>query len=367
MNLSLAGQDRLNAASVDAGSQPPSDLWQSIVTADRFERNLIESVRGLLADTRYYDWVPALRNAGVTAHEGRYAQLIGWLDRPPEHDYHQDALKYTAALGQGQSPTYSTLDALLNADLADGPLAVLDAADCTPTIAAHLDKTEFAERPRQQREDTLKLLSILDTQCDVYLICTGLTARWLADSHRSDLPLDFDARLNTGCDGEYPTTEVAADALRALDPEGGPVEILRELADEPTQTIPQASFPDLLCRDASTVSQYLTTLEELGLVDRYSGGAGNHVSLRKSGSAFLDRLDAEIGRQSDFDPLFERTGKSRKRPCNPAPGREGESPPDQQQPPAAADSAATPDRSATVPYRTRFLDRTSHGLRRKVV
>jgi DNA-binding transcriptional ArsR family regulator len=360
MNLSLAGQERLGAASVDASSQPPSDLWQSIVTADRFERNLIESVRSLLADTRYYDWVATLRDAGVTAHEGRYAQVIAWLDRPPEHDYHQDALEYTAALGQGQAPTYSTLDALLNADLADGPLAVLDAADCTPTIAAHLDKTEFAEQPRQQRENTLRLLSVLDTQCDVYLICTGLTARWLADTHRSDLPLDFDDYLNTTHDSNHPTEKLVDDALRALDPEGGPVQLLRALSDEPTETVPQASLPEMLRRDSSTVSQYLSTLKELGLVDCYSVGAGNHISLRDSGSEVLDRLNAEIGRQSKLDSLFDRTGKSRKRPCNPAPEREGEGPPGQQPPAAAGTAAASADDSATAPYHTRFLDRTTH-------
>jgi hypothetical protein len=360
MNLSLAAQDRLDATTVGVSSQPPSSVWQSIATSNRFERHLIESVRDLLADTRYYDWVPTLRDAGVTAHEGRYAQLIAWLDRPPEHDYHQDALKYTAALGQGQAPTYSTVDALLNADLTDGPLAVLNAADRTPTIAAHLDKTEFAERPRQQREDTLKLLAILDTQCDVHLLCTGRTARWLANTHRSDLPLDFDDCLNTTHHSDHPAEKVVDDALSTLDPEGGPVQLLRALADEPTETVPQASIPEMLRRDSSTVSQYLSTLKELGLVDCYSAGAGNHISLRNSGSALLARLGAEIGRQSTLDSLFGATGKSRKRPCYPAPERGREGPPGQHPPAAAGTATASTDDSDTAPYRTRFLDRTTH-------
>jgi DNA-binding MarR family transcriptional regulator len=255
---------------------------------------------------------------------------------------------------------YPTLDEAIDSDLADGPLAVLAAADQTPTITAHIDKTEFAEQPRQQRENTFRLLSVLDTQCDVYLICTGRTARWLADTHRSDLPLDFDEYLNTTHNSDHPAEKVVDDALSTLDPEGGPVQLLRELADEPTDTVPQARFSEILCRDSSTISQYLTTLEELGLVDRYSEGAGNYVSLRKSGSALLDRVDAEIGHQSELDALFEQTGNSYKRPCNPARGREGEAPPDQQQPAAAADSTTTPDRPATTPYRTRFLSRTTH-------
>mgnify|MGYP000574974198 CR=1 FL=1 len=120
MNLSLAGQDRLDAATVNASSQPPSDLWQSIAISNRFQGHLIESVRDLLAETRYYDWVLTLRDAGVTAHDGRYAQLIAWLDRPPEHDYHQDTIEYTAELGQGQTQLYGvypTLDKALGGDL----------------------------------------------------------------------------------------------------------------------------------------------------------------------------------------------------------------------------------------------------------
>ena len=363
MKLSLTGQDRLDAITVDASTQSPSQLWRTVATADQFQRHLIEAVRRLLTNAHRSEWLSKLREAGVTARDGRYAQLIAWLDRPPEHDAHQDALAYTAALGQGQATiygTYPTLDETLNGDLVDGPLALLDAADCTPTIAAHLDKTSFAERPRQQRENTLELLSVLDTQCDIYLICTGRTARWLADTHRSDLPLDFDDYLNTGRDSTHPVEQLVDDALRTLDPEGGPVELLRELAQEPTETIPQASLPTLLCRDSSTVSQYLNKLEGLGLVDRYSVGAGNHVSLRDAGSALLDRLDSEIDRESELNRLFDETGNSRKRPCNPALGREGDDPPEQPPQTAPTDSTTSTTRTATAPYHTRYLSRTTH-------
>lgn len=357
MNLSLGGQDRLDAITIDVGSQPPSKFLQSITTAGRFQRHLKTAVRYLLADSHRSDWLSTLHEAGITARDGRYAQLVCWLDRPPEHDAHQDALAYTAALGQGQTTvdgTYPTLKEALGGDLVDGPLALLDAADRTPTIAASLDKTTFAERPRQQREDTLELLSILDTQCDVYLVCTGRTARWLANNHRSDLPLDFDTCLDTGRDEDHPAEDVATDALSTLDPEGGPVQILRELADEPTQTVPQASLPALLHRDASTISQYLNKLDGLDLVNRYSVGAGNHVSLREAGSVLLDRFDAEIGRQATLDRLFDATGNSNERPCKPANKRGEEGLPGQQPPTATVDS------TATAPYRTRFLSRAMH-------
>jgi len=375
VKLSLRGQDRLDATRVDVSDAPSSDVLHSILSSRPFQTTLTDAVRQLLAGTSKREWTSTLRDAGVTARDGRYAQLVGWLDAarepdaapdrtPPESVAHENALRYTAALGQGQvAPVwadYPTLDEAIDSDLADGPLAVLAAADQTPTIAAHIDKTDFAEQPRQQRENTFRLLSVLDTQCDVYLICTGRTARWLADTHRSDLPLDFDDYLNTTHDSNHPAEKVVDDALSALDPEGGPVQLLRALADEPTETVPQASLPEMLRRDSSTVSQYLSTLKKLGLVDCYSAGAGNHISLRDSGSEVLDRLDAEIGRQSKLDSLFDATGKSRKRPCNPAPEREGEGPPGQHPPAAADTAAASADDSATAPYRTRFLDRTTH-------
>jgi len=194
----------------------------------------------------------------------------------------------------------------------------------------------------------------------VHLVCGLVTAHWLAENHRSDLPIDFDEQGITGRDGAGPTETLVADAFAALDPDGGPVELLRALADIPTQTIPQAALPSELRRDASTVTQYLNQLEALDLVERYSVGAGNHVSLTHPGEVFLDELDAEIGRQQRLDRLFEDTGHLCERPCNHAHGREaGEGQPGQQPPTATAPPPA--DSTATAPYRTRFLNRAGHA------
>lgn len=363
MKLDLSSQERLDAIRIDASDQPPSDIWETVARTDSFQNSLVNAVRAILADSHRREWSTRLVESGVSARDGRYAQLIAWLDRPTEHDAHQDALEYTAALGQGTVTVYGdrcTLDDALDGDLVDGPLAVLAAAGVTPTIAARIDKDRFSERPRQQRENTLQLLATLATQCDVHLVCTRLTARWLAENHRTDLPIDFDERLDTGRDGTGPTESAVTDALAALDPDGGPVELLRVLADEPTQTVPQASLPSELCRDPSTVSQYLNQLEALDLVERYSVGAGNHVSLKHPGEAYLDELDAEIGRQQRLDRMFADTGHHSKRPCNHAHGREeGEGQPGQQPPTATAPPST--DSTATAPYRTRFLDRASHA------
>ncbi len=330
MTLVLSSQDRANALHIDASDSPPSAVLQSILTSDEFQEALTDAVRDILAGTKKSERTLTLREQGLTARDGRYAPLVGCLDVreedalphqiPPEPVDHKNTLRYTVALGRGESAPvwsdYLTLEEALESDLVDDPLAVLAAAGVTP-IAARIDKDDFAERPRRQRENTLQLLATFATQCDVYLVCTWLRARWLADNLRSDPPLNFDSCLDTGRDGPHPAEEVASHALRTLNPECGSVQVLRELADEPTQTVPQSSLPDLVRRDASAVSQHLNKHEGLDLVDRYSVGAGDHVLLCEVGSVLLDRLDAETGRQAKANCLFDTTGHSNKRPSKP--------------------------------------------------
>ena len=167
------------AARVDAGDHSPTGVWHEVATSDGFQDELVDAVRELLAGTRRPEWERTLLEAGVTARDGRYARLAAWLDRPPEHDAHQDALAYTAALGQGTVTVYGercSLTDALEGDLADGPLALLEATDRTPTIAVRVGPA-FRERDREQRENTLALLGVLGQVCDVHLVGTRPTAR----------------------------------------------------------------------------------------------------------------------------------------------------------------------------------------------
>lgn len=364
VTLIQTAQSPLDAITVDARGVSPSELWQTLVQNDAFRQHLVDATRELLAGTYRRDWPTRLLEAGVTARDGRLAQLVGWLDRPPEADAHQDALQYLAAFGQGTVTVFgqrATLEEALDDDLASGPLALLDATDHEPTLAVRLSKRSFAEQPREQRVNTLCLLAELATVCDVRVVCTGLTARWLADTHRSDLPAEFGESLTTGRATGDPTQEVVDEALRALDVDGSAVELLRVLAEEPGQTVPQSSLSSLLCRDASTISQLLNTLEGLSLAERFSVGAGNHVELQPAGLAVIEAFDAELGRQASLDAQFDDTGHSHDRPCNHAHGRGGDGDGQGQQPPtAAADAATASAPQSPSPYCTRYLDRPAH-------
>ena len=342
------------AATVDANRHAPADLYHEIATSDGFQRDLVDAARELLAGTRRPEWTSTLLEAGVTARDGRYAQLAGWLDRPPEADAHQDALEYTAALGQGTVTVFGercTLQEALDGDLVDGPLALLEATDRTPTVAVRLGEA-FRERPREQRKNTLALLATLGTVCDITLVCGRITARWLRQNHRSHHPAEFDERLNAGREEGLPTEDVVDEALVTLDPDGTAVGLLRSLADEPAETAAQKSLASLLSLNESTVSTHLNKLEALALAERFSAGVGNHVELLPAGSAFLDRLDAELGRQAELDREFDGTGQQHNRPCNPAHTRGA---------PDGEAAAATADRDGTAPYRTRFLGRADHA------
>ncbi|SEP29441.1 hypothetical protein SAMN05216388_10686 [Halorientalis persicus] len=382
MNFDHTSQKRLDGIHVDASELPPSAVLQSTLTSDVLQDTLTDAVRDMLAGTKKSERTLTLREQGLTARDGRYAPLVGCLDVreedalphqiPPEPVAHKNTLRYTVALGRGESAPvwsdYPTLKEALESDLVDDPLAVLAAAGVTPTIAARIDKDDFAERPRRQRENTLQLLATFATQCDVHLVCTWLRARWLADNLRSDPPLNFDSCLDTGRDGPHPAEEVASDALRTLNPECGSVQVLRELVDEPTQTVPQSSLPDLVRRDASTVSQHLNKHEGLDLVDRYSVGAGDHVLLCEAGSVLLDRLDAENGRQAKANCLFDTTRHSNKRPSKP-PSQRGEGGPPRQQPlTAAADNTTTVARLASRSnHRAAVVFRLADSMRRRMI
>jgi hypothetical protein len=103
MKLVLSSQDRVDAITVDAGDQPPSELWHSVVTTDRFQESLRSAVRDLLAGTRRPEWVSTLLKAGVIARDGPYANLVVWLVQSPEHDAHRNALDYTATVARSAS------------------------------------------------------------------------------------------------------------------------------------------------------------------------------------------------------------------------------------------------------------------------
>lgn len=359
-------------AEIDAGEHPPIDLWQTLVDSDGFERALVDAVRSLLAGVPYYERGRTLRQAGITAAEGGYATVLTSLDRPREEltareyadrnrdaspaEYHTltrhtEALEITRAFGTGE---ITPLGRLGFENLADGPLALLDAVDATPTITVRIGQG-FRERRREQREETLALLARLGTVCSIAVVATPLTARWLACEHGRDLPSEFSEQCNTGGQTGSSNSDGVDEAREAFDPDGRAVRMLRDLAAEPADTL---SYHELQAIHADVtdgrVSQLVSQLSEYDLVEKYGPAGEQQIDLLPTGRELVDVLDAETGRQQRLDTQFSEPGQSSHSAVLSQPLTSG---------PQDGPSEQPPETEPAVPYRTRYLDRaTHHGI-----
>ncbi|MFC7175347.1 hypothetical protein ACFQL0_21805 [Haloplanus litoreus] len=218
-------------ARVDVTDRTPAQAYREIATAEGFERALVDAVRELLAGEPHARR-RVLEDVGVTAADGGYATVLTALDRPAEDDRHQEALETTARFGAAEA---SILGHLPLDAVTDGPLAALDAVDAEPTLAARIG-AGFRERPHAERKAVLSLLARLGGVCDVRVVATGLTARWIAREHRDVLPAAFSDAVDAHRK-EAPAVDDAVEAARdALDPDSREVSLLRRIAEEPAET-----------------------------------------------------------------------------------------------------------------------------------
>ncbi|WP_169719000.1 helix-turn-helix domain-containing protein [Haloplanus natans] len=337
-------QAPVGAPVVGATDKTPAQTYRAVAESDPFQAALVDAVRSTLAGVPHHARRRELEDAGVTAAEGGYATVLTALDRPAEHDRHQEALDTTARFGAAEA---SILGHLPLAGVTDGPLAALSAAEAAPTLAVRLS-SDFRERPHAEREAVLSLLARLGTACDVRVVTTGLTARLLAREHRDVLPAAFSDAVDAHRK-EAPTVDDAVEAARVeLDPNSREVALLRRLAEEPGETLPYRELVAASTVSKGRVSQLLGDLEELDLVERYGPRSETRVELRPAGSAFVDALDAEHGRQAELDATFkDQSQVSKQAVVTP---REHGSPS-----PAEADAA-----DSTTPYRTRYCNRPAH-------
>lgn len=335
---------------IDAGEYAPIEMWQTLATGDGFERALVDAVRDLLAGVPYFERGRTLRQAGVTAAEGGYARLVAGFDRPPESDAYDLAGDVTQAFGSGE---VTPIGRLAFDEIGAGPLALLDAVDATPTVTVRFGQA-FRERRREQREQTLDLLARLGRVCHVAVVATGLTARWLAGEHGADLPAEFSEQCNPRRESDAPSADLVAEARDALDPDGRAVRILRDLAAEPAETLSYHEVRATLDVSDSRVSQVVSRLVDLDLVEKYGPRGEQQVDLLPVGKEFVDVLDAETGRQQRLDANFSETGQSSHSAVLSQPLTKGSPDAPAEEPPGA---------EASVPYRTRYLDRaTHHGI-----
>ncbi|WP_245549692.1 hypothetical protein [Natronococcus occultus] len=212
-----------------------------------------------------------------------------------------------------------------------------------PTLAVTIDRA-FEDAPRRKRESICRLLAVLATGFDVRVIASGRTQHWLAREHREELPGVSEWR-----ETHHPSGDQVEQALEVLDPNGRKVELLRQLADEPAQTISRHALRAMHDVDRSRISQLLvseqSSLTELGLIAEFGPADDRTVELLEAGRQLLATLDAQVGRQQELTEAVSDTGTSCTQ-CRVTPRTRGE----------GGDGSTDSN-----PYQTAYLDRPGHA------
>lgn len=330
------------AATITVDNRPPNEIYSDLARASGFQSSLVDAILDVARGRTYLEVHEALEEAGVDALHGSYRSLVLRTARGDERAL-WSLLSETRNLGTGTSPledifTPARLFALALDQVPDRPV---------PTIEVRLTQA-FREVRADQRRDLCEFLATLAHGCDVRLVATGLVTRWLAREHREDLPGVSEA-CNTAPTRPASVDELVETARDALDVDSREVALLRDLTDTPAETLPYTALRAEHTVSRSRVSQCLSRLEDLGLVETFAGADGKHAEVLTAGRELIDTLDREIGRQRRLDECVSETGKSSLQ-CRVTP-REHEGPPETAGAAAAAES---------TPYRTRYLDRASH-------
>jgi len=315
-------------ATISLGEDTRGEAVAAITTSDHLQEMLVDDVRELLAGVPYYERQRTLEAAGVTAADGMYATVLTALDRPaervdrqtfterypdtspPEYDAlhrHAAALDVTEQFGQAEPSIIGHLSA---DEVFEGPLAVFDATDRSPTVTVTADYDAFESDGRDDQERLLEFVVQLAEVCEVRLVCKPVTARWLAREFREIIPTEFRETVRARCGGS-PTTDIVDAARDELKPDSRQVDLLRELAAEPDDVLSLHALQSIYEISDGRLSQILGQLERLGLAERYGKRTDRRVQLLQPGAALLDALDEDVGQQSTLDSEFSsETGAS---------------------------------------------------------
>lgn len=329
-------------ATVALEDAPPSEVWGELATAGGFQETLVDAVLDTARGRTPLDVHEALEVAGVDALHGSYRSLIVRTARGDERAM-WDFLRETRGLATGTSPFEDAIGAarLFRLALEHTPDRNV------PTLEIRVTQA-FREVRADQRRAICELIATLARGCDVRLVATGLVIRWLAREHRQDLPGVSEAR-STAPGGPGPVDEHVAAARDALDAESREVALLRDLTDEAAGTLPYTALRAEHPVSRSRVSQCLSRLRELGLIDTFDGVEGKHAELLTAGREYIETLDREIGVQRRLEECVSETGKGRTK--DRVIPRKLEGPPEE---------TATAD-GPPGPYRVRYMDRPNHS------
>ncbi|SEA40476.1 hypothetical protein SAMN04488065_3030 [Haloplanus vescus] len=197
----------------------------------------------------------------------------------------EDRREALTAIGTGQDPLNSGLDALVA-----GPLALHAQRDRTIPITLTLDPASWQEAPKSTRERALKILTYLATVFDVRVVCCSQAAEralrehseWVA-AHLTE-PEDG-SRQDVSAEDDTGTSHAAYEAAQQFAPGDGHLRVVDALRDaESRQARTLADDPDVDLA-AGSISAYLGRLETAGFVDIDRSGTYHVVSLTPLGDA----------------------------------------------------------------------------------
>ncbi|MGQ3723396.1 hypothetical protein [Natrialba aegyptia] len=321
-------------ASLEINTTPVSELWEQLFIHQPIRDLFIRAVRRFADGRTVPECYDVLEGQNIPYWlRSRVLEVA----RGNRRDAWRLAADLVPKLGQGHA---SLKDLFATAQF----FADHVPDDQPPTLAVTIDRA-FEQAPRRKRESICRLLAILATGFDVRVIATGRTQHWLAQHHREELPGVSEWR-----ETYHPAGDRVDDALEALDPDGRKVELLRQLEDEPAQTLSRHALRAMHDVDRSRISQLLVSetnsLTELGLVAEFGPADDRTVELLEAGRQLLEQLDAQHGRQQELSEAVSDTGTSSQQ-CRVTPRTRGE--------------GCDHNSEDSNPYRTAYLDRPGHA------
>jgi len=314
----------------------PTSIAQAVTKSAALQDALVATVHDAAEGETALAFRDTLTDAGIDQHEGFLADAVVSAVRAyPRVELKQGAVQALHRTLHGlASGSHDLEDALAVPRL----LALGEHVD-EPTVAVRLTDGFLDDVRRSQRDPICRYLAELARGADVRVVASGRLQLKLYHEHRADLPVsqsDITALTDTPGAGDIETAAVA------LDPDGRPVQILRQLTEDPTETL---SYHELYAAaDVSDgrVRQAILELVDHDLVATYPSSGGKRVDLLNAGSRVLEVLDAEVGEQVELGDCVSDTRQS--------------------SPQAVYSRAATRGPGdARGPYRTEYLDAGRHA------
>lgn len=271
----------------------PTEVWGEIVSSQAFQSALVEAIRVSATGKRPVEFRDELHEMDLPGGFDELAMRIAKGDRNALFRF----IRGLETLGSGHSTTEDV----------HAVVSLLDGGDRVPVVGLRL-RSEFFGRRADQRREVCELIAGLARSCDVRLVGSGIEHRMLAQKHREDLP-GVSEQCNTP-QQDSPVSEVVETARAELGHDSREVRILRELTDDPAETLSYHAIESLFQVSASRVRQCISRLVGLSLVDTFDGTDGKSAELLETGSAFVDALDADIGRQAELGSCVSESGNS---------------------------------------------------------